>query len=37
MSPQGRAHIIGELDRRIRNLRRVFVFKKWKARQEERA
>lgn len=36
-SPGERAHMIDELDRRIRGLRRVFIKKKWQARQHERA
>ncbi|MBU1539270.1 MAG: hypothetical protein KKC29_12555 [Alphaproteobacteria bacterium] len=31
------AAMIAELDARLRALRRVFIFKKWKARQHERA
>ena len=37
MSPGERARIIDELDKRFRALRRVFIEKKWHARQRERA
>ncbi len=37
MSPRERARMIEDLDRRIRGLRRVFIKKKWQARQRERA
>jgi hypothetical protein len=37
LPPEQRAAIIAELDARLRALRRVFIFKKWKARQHERA
>jgi len=37
MSPGERARMIDELDRRIRALRRVFILKKWQARQYRRA
>ncbi len=37
MPPVERAAMIAELERRFRDLHRVFVFKKWKARQHARA
>jgi hypothetical protein len=37
MPSEERAAMIAELERRFRQLRRVFIFKKWKARQHERA
>ena len=37
MSPEVRAAMIEDLNRRFQQLRRVFIFKKWKARQHERA
>jgi len=37
MPPAQRAAMIAYLDRRLRDLRRVFIRKKWQTRQEERA
>jgi hypothetical protein len=37
LPPEQRAAMIAELDHRIRGLRRVFIKKKWQARQHERA
>ena len=37
MPPEERAAMIATLKRRFRDLRRVFILKKWKARQRERA
>jgi hypothetical protein len=37
LPPEERAAMIAELERRFRQLRRVFIKKKWQARQHERA
>lgn len=37
MPPEQRAAMIAELERRFRQLRRVFILKKWQARQMQRA